>query len=155
MAWRTPYIIQGVIAALLGLSCKFVPNSPRWLVLHDRRPEAVREIEKLGIHREEAEKDILRMPEDGQGRGSNGFLESLLMPFARAYRRRTILALFVLGMVQLSGIDGVLYVSNKTSSSAADFARNVLPADFDDSTLPRYSSKPGFQSKPLGFWPPA
>lgn len=31
--------------------------------------------------------------------------------FSKPYRFRTILALFVLGMVQLCGIDGVLYVS--------------------------------------------
>jgi len=32
-----------------------------------------------------------------------------LLLFRRGYRARTILALFILGMVQLSGIDGVLY----------------------------------------------
>ncbi|KAK6074014.1 polyol transporter 2-like protein 1 [Seiridium cupressi] len=35
--------------------------------------------------------------------------QSLALLFRRGYRSRTILALFILGMVQLSGIDGVLY----------------------------------------------
>lgn len=62
------------------------------------------------MHREEAEKDILNVPEGEQVRFSSG-LQSFLLPFRKQYRSRTILALFVLGMVQLSGIDGILYVS--------------------------------------------
>ena len=69
----------------------------------------MKEVERLGMHREEAEKDILNVPESDQVRFSGG-LQSLLLPFRKQYRSRTILALFVLGMVQLSGIDGVLYV---------------------------------------------
>lgn len=68
-------------------------------------------IERLGIHREEAEKDILRLSDNEQQQVDTTLIQKLLMPFKRDYRSRTILALFVLGMVQLSGIDGVIYVS--------------------------------------------
>lgn len=110
LAWRVPYIAMAVIALVLAVACKLLPDSPRWLVLHGRREEAIRGVEKLGIHREEAEKDILKTQEGEQNRLSSG-VQSFLMPFRKQYRFRTILALFVLGMVQLSGIDGVLYVS--------------------------------------------
>ncbi|KAL2825842.1 major facilitator superfamily domain-containing protein [Aspergillus cavernicola] len=38
-----------------------------------------------------------------------------LLLFTEAYRARTALGLFVLGMIQLSGIDGVLYVINHST----------------------------------------
>ena len=109
-AWRVPYVVQGVFALVLTVACKTLPESPRWLILHGQRQEAERQVERLGIHREEAEKDILNVTDSEQARLSTG-LQSFLMPFRKQYRRRTVLALFVLGMVQLSGIDGVLYVS--------------------------------------------
>lgn len=108
LAYRIPYVIQAVLGIALALACMFLPTSPRWLVSHDRRAEALRVVERLGIERAEAEKDILTVPppveEEQKG------LRGLLIPFRRQYRARTALALFVLGMVQLSGIDGVLYV---------------------------------------------
>lgn len=110
MAWRTPYLVQAFFALVLAAACKLLPESPRWLVLHGRRTQALKEIERLGIHREEAEKDILRVSENDQAHSIGG-IQSLLLPFRKQYRSRTILALFVLGMVQLSGIDGILYVS--------------------------------------------
>jgi len=85
----------------------FLPTSPRWLVSHDRRNEAYAVVDKLGIQRAEAEKDILTVPSPVE-EAQKG-VQALLLPFRRQYRARTILALFVLGMVQLSGIDGVLY----------------------------------------------
>ena len=72
-------------------------------------------IERLGIHREEAEKDILNIPDEDRAKLSGG-IQSLLMPFRKQYRSRTVLGFFVLGMVQLSGIDGVLYVSLSTKA---------------------------------------
>ncbi|KAG6358987.1 hypothetical protein INS49_012507 [Diaporthe citri] len=44
--------------------------------------------------------------------------QSFAILFRRGYRARTILALFVLGMVQLSGIDGVLYYAPLLFSQA-------------------------------------
>ena len=99
------------MATILATSCVVIlPSSPRWLMLNGQREEALRAVERLNIPRAEAEKDILREPEPQSGFEASK-LEGILMIFRRQYRSRTILALFVLGMVQLSGIDGVLYVS--------------------------------------------
>lgn len=109
-SWRAPFLIQTGIAAILAVSCVTVlPSSPRWLMSNGRREDAMKAIEKLDIPRAEADKDILRVPETQAGFEASS-LEGFLILFRRQYRSRTILALFVLGMVQLSGIDGVLYV---------------------------------------------
>ena len=116
MSWRAPYIIQAALALVLGISCVTVlPNSPRWLMLHGRGREANEAVKKLNIPRVEAERDILKVPESGI-RLESSPLKGFVMIFQRKYRSRTVLALFVLGMVQLSGIDGVLYVSRSWRS---------------------------------------
>ncbi|KAH6672034.1 MFS sugar transporter-like protein [Halenospora varia] len=105
---RTPFIIQAIFGAVLAGSCFFLPGSPRWLMDHGRREEALRSLERLGIEREEAEKDILNVRLGTmEERGMNGM--EFLGIFRKEYRERTMLGLFILGMVQLCGIDGVLY----------------------------------------------
>ena len=82
--------------------------SPRWLLLNGRRDEALYALERLNIPRAEAEKDILR--DAGPAEPKLNSWQGFLAIFQKEYRLKTILGLFVLGMVQLSGIDGVLYV---------------------------------------------
>ena len=109
ISWRLPFILMAVAAIMLAVSCFFLPTSPRWSMLHDRRGDALRALERLNISSVEAEKDILGPILSSQPRLTpwKGFLSI----FHRQYRLRTVLGLFVLGMVQLSGIDGVIYVS--------------------------------------------
>jgi MFS family permease len=107
MAWRLPYIIQAVLGISLALSCLVLPESPRWLILHGKRTETIHALDRLNFSMVEAEKDFLSM---AQQRVSLSAWQGFLLLFRRGYRTRTILALFILGMVQLSGIDGVLYV---------------------------------------------
>ncbi|QDS77487.1 hypothetical protein FKW77_000120 [Venturia effusa] len=106
VAWRFSYIIQALIGILVAVRCAFLPESPRWLMLQGRRTDALQSLQRLDFSMAEAEKDILRPQE--QGLSLSGW-QGFLLLFRRGYRSRTILALFVLGMVQLSGIDGVLY----------------------------------------------
>ena len=85
-----------------------LPDSPRWLIHNGKLQEAKRGLERLNYPTAEAERDILRASPDSQKPSLNAW-QSFALIFRRGYRARTILALFVLGMVQLSGIDGVLY----------------------------------------------
>jgi hypothetical protein len=108
LSWRTPYIIQAVLGAMLASFCMYMPSSPRWLLHKGRREEALHSLERLNIEKEEAEKDILApvSPVTQPKTGIKGYLEI----FEKEYRGRTLLGLFMLGVLQLSGIDGVLYV---------------------------------------------
>jgi MFS family permease len=107
MAWRAPYIVQCILSTVFVASCMILPDSPRWLMTHGRRQDALVALERLDFSLVEAERDFLVTTEQTSGLSP---WQSLTLLFRRGYRSRTILALFILGMVQLSGIDGVLYV---------------------------------------------
>jgi MFS family permease len=108
IAWRVPYIMQAILGLIMVGICTRLPDSPRWLVHHGRRIEALEALQRLDFGMAEAEKDILST--QNEQNMSLSAWQGFLLLFKRGYRARTVLALFVLGMVQLSGIDGVLYV---------------------------------------------
>jgi MFS family permease len=130
MSWRAPYIIQVAISIILLVCCFVLPESPRWLISQGKREETIRSIRNLDISTAEVEMDFLR--EENQQNPSLSLWNSLMLAFRGGYRARTLLALFILGMVQLSGIDGVLYVSksmirHKMRSNLNSTPQHYLP----------------------------
>lgn len=134
MSWRLPFVVQGIVGATLATSCFFLPDSPRWLMLHGKRNQALKSIQRLDFSSVEAE-ELIRAPETSNV-VALGPYDSFRLCFRRPYRYRTTLALFVLGMVQLSGIDGVLYyaptlfaqagLSSETSTFLASGLSSIL-----------------------------
>lgn len=118
MAWRMPFVIQIILAVVLIGCCARLPESPRWLVSRGDQLGALDSLRRLDFSLVEAEQDF--MSSGTEQRPSLTPWQSFSMLFGKAYRGRTVLALFVLGMVQLSGIDGVLYVSASSSCKAHD-----------------------------------
>lgn len=108
MSWRAPYIMQGALCLALAVCCWVLPDSPRWYLLQGRREEAAAALAKLDVSLVGEDRELLTST--GQ-QVSLSLWKGLALLFRRGYRTRTMLALFILGMVQLSGIDGVLYVS--------------------------------------------
>lgn len=106
MAWRSPYIIQAVVSYALAFCCVKLPESPRWLMLRGLATDAMTSLRLLEFDMEEARRDFLSTPVEQQNLTS---LQSFQILFRRGYRSRTVLALFILGMVQFSGIDAVTY----------------------------------------------
>jgi hypothetical protein len=104
------------LGAVLAASCLYLPTSPRWLLLNHRREEAVAALERLDIPQAEAEKDILRPVASGPPRKQSA--GDFMTIFKKQYREQTMLGLFILGMIQLCGIDGVLYVSSMKALSS-------------------------------------
>lgn len=113
-SWKLPFIMQTVLAVLLLGATTRLPPSPRWLMVQQRREEALESVERLGILRAEAEKDILREPDVAELSRPSNPLQDIILVFRKEYRLRTSLALLILAGIQLSGIDGIVYVS-KTS----------------------------------------
>ncbi|KAH8808516.1 general substrate transporter [Xylogone sp. PMI_703] len=107
MSWRVPFIIQAVLGFILAMACLCLPMSPRWLLFNHRREEALEALKRLDIPLAEAKKDILRPAAPSPPRKVSA--GDFLTIFKKEYRRRTLLGLFILGMIQLCGIDGVLY----------------------------------------------
>ncbi|KAI4605130.1 hypothetical protein J4E80_010715 [Alternaria sp. BMP 0032] len=109
MSWRLPYILQAALATMWAAGSFFLPESPRWLILHGQRSRAMQELKKLDFEAAEAEKDVLRPTENASPEEQVGILQGLRLIFKSEYRSQTWLAVFILSFVQLSGIDGVLY----------------------------------------------
>ncbi|KAI0805854.1 general substrate transporter [Xylaria sp. FL0064] len=105
-SWRLPFLLQVAVSALLAWCCFVLPESPRWLQVQGRRDDALRAFERLEVDMIEAERIMLSPTPQNL---SLSPWQSLLLLFRKPYRARTILALFILGMVQLSGIDAILY----------------------------------------------
>ena len=137
LAWRIPFIFLTCLAIVFAVaSALWLVPSPRWLILRGRQSEASAAWDVLGVGHTEREKaemelrttaahgNILIDGADSSGRSDTAPLhasdsttgQSFFDVFARDVRSRTGLAVFLLGMQQLSGIDGVLYVSIFNSS---------------------------------------
>lgn len=125
-SWRLPFLLlaaYSITFSAVALLC--LPASPRWLTLRKRTDEAAAMWEKLGVPSADREKilDQLQTPvvettacvsvnsavtgpdHPNPKQKKNGFMDV----FSPDARPRLILAVFLMGMQQLSGIDGVLY----------------------------------------------
>ncbi|KAK2038457.1 general substrate transporter [Colletotrichum somersetense] len=132
MAWRLPYVIMISVSAMLALACRALPESPRWLLLWGRTSDAMTALELLDFNMDEARRDFL---DTTQEQPSLSARQNFLLPFRGPYRSRTLLALFILSMVQLSGIDAITYyapalfdqagISKSTSSLVASGVSSI------------------------------
>ncbi|KAI9654824.1 MAG: hypothetical protein M1821_005818 [Bathelium mastoideum] len=150
LSWRTPFIVLTVLAIIfVVLVLIFLPPSPRWLHLHGKHAEAEATWEKLGvamkdrasIEEEDVEEAAIEKKDSSSDTSATptgkkkaarqeeaGFFEL----FSEDVRGRTFLAVFLMGFLQLSGIDAVLYYApllfqqaGLTSTNASFFASGV------------------------------
>lgn len=110
MQWRLPFIVQAIGGVLLAIACCLLPKSPRWLIARNERQAALNSMKLLDFGSDEIRQDIMELNESQ----SQFTWRGVMSIFAKKYRFRSSLAFFILGMVQLCGIDGVLYVSLKS-----------------------------------------
>ena len=120
LSWRLPWIILASFSMILcGLSFFLLPESPQWLGLHGKYAMAEEAWEKLGVTPEEREKVGFNVQinetESDEDDVKRNTAKKLLDIFSRDVWGRTVLAVFLMGMQQMSGIDGVLYVSSNFS----------------------------------------
>lgn len=162
-SWRLPLALQSGLAFAYAASCLVLPHSPRWLSQLGRDQEAAAVWARLEIPKPQQEVAQLNgtIPVPGEANGSLelqsastiGMTETIrssesmtsgredntegrvdfLRVFAKDVRGRTALGAFVLGMQQLSGIDGYVGSYSSDWSSLLKF-----PTEF--STTRRFCS---------------
>jgi len=103
-SWRWMLGVMVVPAALFYILLRSIPESPRWLILNHRVPEAVEVIRRIGEANPEAEAEEIRASVH-EGRGSQ-LSESL---FQKKYFKPIFFAVLLAMFNQLSGINAIIY----------------------------------------------
>jgi hypothetical protein len=137
-SWRLPFMLLAAYSFLFsGITLFYLPPSPRWLTLNGKAEEVSAAWEKLGVPAADQEKILVQsddstalfetangaIPLDGNVRRNTTNMSrtrpkkaQILDVLSSESRPRLFLALFLMGMQQLSGIDGVLYVCKSVHS---------------------------------------
>ncbi|KAI5209729.1 general substrate transporter [Aureobasidium subglaciale] len=123
-SWRFPFALQSFLAFTYALlTFFFLPESPRWLKSKGRMEDSHDAWDRLGLADAEREKNeqqnqnlniqepesLALTPIRSRQSVHDAQHTSWLAVFSKGARKRTFLGCFVMGMQQLSGIDGVLY----------------------------------------------
>ncbi|KAI1645219.1 general substrate transporter [Daldinia loculata] len=129
-SWRLPFILLAAYSIAFSIAVlMWLPASPRWLTLHGKTKEASAAWEKLDVPTADREKILDQYDASvvetaiPSASGDTGAVQvtsttaaaskskktELLDVFSSDARPRLFLAVFLMGMQQLSGIDGVLY----------------------------------------------
>jgi DNA-directed RNA polymerase III subunit RPC2 len=171
LSWRTPFIILASLSVAFAIvSFLWLVQSPRWLTLRGRAAEAEATWLVLQVDEADRDKTEAEYSEQDAGNEPSGPLhptefadqEKTALPqdspkdrrttekffdvFSSDVRARTLLAVCIMGMQQLSGIDGVLYVSSETL--------HTHPSPTHDCLLTSSQSTPRFSSsKPASAAP--
>ena len=121
LSWRAPFIILACLSMVFSAaSLLWLVPSPRWLILRGRQSEAAAAWDILGVGHAEREKAGIQSGPEGIANqvhsstvsgDSSATKSGFLDVFSQDVRMRTVLAVFMMGVQQLNGIDGVLYVS--------------------------------------------
>ncbi|KAM5453515.1 hypothetical protein MaudCBS49596_002718 [Microsporum audouinii] len=107
LSWRLPFILLASYSAIFSvISYVFLPPSPRWLAgLYGQNTAEVEAAwDRLGVLA--ADREIMTGPNREEERKAKS---NILDVFSADARPGFFLAVFLMGMQQLSGIDGVLY----------------------------------------------
>ena len=128
LAWRLPFALQSGCAFLwAALGLFLLPQSPRWLKAKGRLEEVEQAWLRLGVAPSDNDDDATGGPSETEAglnleplvlaqttathQSVKEDVHMLLRVFEKDVRKPTALGVFMMSMTQLSGIDGVLYVS--------------------------------------------
>jgi sugar porter (SP) family MFS transporter len=116
LSWRLPLAFHAFVSLFFAAACTVLPPSPRWLLANGRVKEARDTLERLGLSLDELDEMIHPPEDDTTSIAQTSLFASIKAKFkdfgkvvAKDSRKQTALACFLMTMMQLSGIDGVLY----------------------------------------------
>jgi sugar porter (SP) family MFS transporter len=116
--WRWMLGIMVIPAALFAILLRFIPESPRWLVLNNRDEEAQKIFAKTGEH------DTAALIREEHELSKGGIKESL---FNGKYNKPILYAVLLAMFNQLSGINAILYYAPRIFEMAGfDKAESYL-----------------------------
>jgi len=138
-AWRLCFALQLLPGVVVPAIMFFRPESPRWLIQHDRQEEALQILADLHGHGDPT--DVIARSEFEEIRvvvnleKSNATPSYFTLLFGKEYRRRSALAMGQQCMQQISGANIVLYYAAKvfaqtgrTGPTAALLANGISSA---------------------------
>jgi SP family arabinose:H+ symporter-like MFS transporter len=102
--WRWMLGVGAVPALLFFVFLLFVPESPRWLLLKGRRPEALAVLGTI-VPRAQAERELRQM-EIALGETPRSGFKELFTP---GYRRLLVMGIVLAVLQQATGINAILY----------------------------------------------
>ncbi len=114
--WRWKFGVATAPAIVFFLLLLRVPNSPRWLVGQRRDDEAREALSFTGMPKAQIETEVETFREEFT-EDENGDTESLSW---RRHKKPILLAVFVAGFNQLSGINAMLYYLNDIFAAAGN-----------------------------------
>ncbi|KAL9040077.1 MAG: hypothetical protein Q9180_002141 [Flavoplaca navasiana] len=111
-SWRIPFILQALLAVALACTCRFLPSSPRWEIDRGHPSQAGPAIDRLQLDIQQFQEELesarktagdKRVPETQKS------YQRLLWVLREDNRKQAFLGMFLMGAMQFSGIDAVLY----------------------------------------------
>ncbi|GAA5917842.1 hypothetical protein JCM6882_000838 [Rhodosporidiobolus microsporus] len=114
LAWRLPFAISSFVALVMSILAPFLPYSPRWLLLHNRRAEAEAVLEKLvgtGPAAEIEKRELLAVSDQQMAAKTTGGSKRAAFKqiWAPDVRWRTSLGAAVNAFQMLTGVDLILF----------------------------------------------
>jgi len=106
-SWRMMLGIQAIPSAIFLLLLRFIPESPRWLIMKKGKIEEAREIFKI-INPETADKIIAEISQTDKEEKEVLQKDPL---FSKRYRTPVMLAILFAVFNQVSGINAIIYYS--------------------------------------------
>ncbi|GAA5851060.1 hypothetical protein JCM8547_009167 [Rhodosporidiobolus lusitaniae] len=114
ISWRLPFAINASVALFIAFTAPFLPYSPRWLLMHNRRSEAEAVLAKLcgdGPVAMQERRELLAagdaaLADKGAERSKRAGFKRM---WQKEYRWRTVLGTCINTFQMLSGIDFILF----------------------------------------------
>lgn len=128
MAWRVPLSVQCIIGVLLAAGSLAVPESPRWLIDHDKDAEGMQVIADLhGGDPEDlvARAEFQEIKERVMFDRESGEARSYAAMWKR-YKRRVLLAMSSQAFAQLNGINVISYYAPRVFQEAGWVGRDAI-----------------------------